>query len=81
MAERLPGAITQIHSNQYRNPAQLPEGEVLVVGSGQSGAQIAEDLHLAGRKVHLAVGDAPVAPGSTGVAMLLLGSPTWAITR
>ncbi|MGX7708730.1 MSMEG_0569 family flavin-dependent oxidoreductase [Methylobacterium sp. Gmos1] len=59
MAERLPGTITQIHSNQYRNPAQLPEGEVLVVGSGQSGAQIAEDLHLAGRNVHLAVGDAP----------------------
>ena len=59
MAEKLPGSITQIHSNQYRNAAQLPEGEVLVVGSGQSGAQIAEDLHLAGRKVHLAVGDAP----------------------
>ena len=59
MAEKLPGSITQIHSNQYRNPDQLPEGEVLVVGSGQSGAQIAEDLHLAGRKVHLAVGDAP----------------------
>jgi len=59
MAEKLPAAITQIHSNQYRNSAQLPEGEVLVVGSGQSGAQIAEDLHLAGRTVHLAVGDAP----------------------
>ncbi|MER2252284.1 MSMEG_0569 family flavin-dependent oxidoreductase [Methylorubrum podarium] len=59
MAEKLPGSITQIHSNQYRNPAQLPDGEVLVVGSGQSGAQIAEDLHLAGRTVHLAVGDAP----------------------
>ncbi|KQU31112.1 FAD-dependent oxidoreductase [Methylobacterium sp. Leaf94] len=59
MAEKLPGSVTQIHSNQYRNAAQLPEGEVLVVGSGQSGAQIAEDLHLAGRKVHLAVGDAP----------------------
>jgi putative flavoprotein involved in K+ transport len=59
MAERLPGSITQIHSNAYRNPGQLPEGEVLVVGSGQSGAQIAEDLHLAGRRVHLAVGDAP----------------------
>ncbi|RUP22251.1 FAD-dependent oxidoreductase, partial [Methylobacterium sp.] len=56
---RLPPAITQIHSNVYRNPAQLPDGAVLVVGSGQSGAQIAEDLHLAGRQVHLAVGDAP----------------------
>lgn len=59
MAEKLPPALTQIHSNQYRNPAQLPDGAVLVVGSGQSGAQIAEDLHLAGRQVHLAVGDAP----------------------
>ncbi|GLK81211.1 MSMEG_0569 family flavin-dependent oxidoreductase [Methylopila turkensis] len=59
MAEKLPKAIAQIHSEQYRNAGQLPEGAVLVVGSGQSGAQIAEDLHLAGRKVHLAVGPAP----------------------
>ncbi|WP_313519700.1 MSMEG_0569 family flavin-dependent oxidoreductase [Pseudomonas sp.] len=59
LAERLPATITQIHSEQYRNPAQLPAGKVLVVGSGQSGAQIAEDLHLAGREVFLAVGDAP----------------------
>ncbi|GLK73148.1 MSMEG_0569 family flavin-dependent oxidoreductase [Ancylobacter dichloromethanicus] len=59
MAERLPPAIAQVHSAQYRNAGQLPEGPVLVVGSGQSGAQIAEDLHLAGRKVHLAVGNAP----------------------
>jgi cation diffusion facilitator CzcD-associated flavoprotein CzcO len=44
---------------RWRNSQALPEGAVLVVGSGQSGAQIAEDLHLAGRKVHLAVGDAP----------------------
>lgn len=59
LAERLPAAITQLHSEQYRNPQALPEGGVLVVGSGQSGAQIAEDLHLAGKPVHLAVGDAP----------------------
>jgi putative flavoprotein involved in K+ transport len=59
LAERLPGHIVQIHSEQYRNAAALPEGDVLVVGSGQSGAQIAEDLHLAGKRVHLAVGDAP----------------------
>jgi len=43
----------------YRNPAALPESAVVVVGSGQSGAQIAEDLHLAGRKVHLVTGNAP----------------------
>lgn len=59
LAERLPVSIHQLHSEQYRNPQVLPAGNVLVVGSGQSGAQIAEDLHLAGRKVYLAVGDAP----------------------
>jgi putative flavoprotein involved in K+ transport len=59
LAERLPEGIHQLHSEQYRNPQALPAGNVLVVGSGQSGAQIAEDLHLAGRKVYLAVGDAP----------------------
>ncbi|MGI4836859.1 MAG: MSMEG_0569 family flavin-dependent oxidoreductase [Janthinobacterium lividum] len=59
LAERLPADITQLHSEQYRSPQALPPGHVLVVGSGQSGAQIAEDLHLAGRKVFLAVGDAP----------------------
>ena len=51
MAERLPQSVTQLHSEQYRNAQSLPEGTVLVVGSGQSGAQIAEDLHLAGRQV------------------------------
>lgn len=59
MAERLPASILQMQSSEYRNPDALPEGAVLVVGSGQSGAQIAEDLHLAGRKVVLAVGEAP----------------------
>ncbi|RZL09576.1 MAG: MSMEG_0569 family flavin-dependent oxidoreductase [Rubrivivax sp.] len=59
MAERLPAGIVQLHSAQYRNPEQLPPGAVLVVGCGQSGAQIAEDLHLAGRQVVLATGDAP----------------------
>lgn len=52
-------AIRQIHSVDYRRPAQMPEGAVLVVGSGQSGCQIAEDLHIAGRQVHLCLGDAP----------------------
>lgn len=59
IAERLPAGLVQLHSSRYRNPAQLPEGAVLVVGTGQSGCQIAEDLHLAGRRVHLAVGSAP----------------------
>jgi putative flavoprotein involved in K+ transport len=59
IAERLPEHLLQLHSSEYRNPEQLPEGEVLVVGTGQSGCQIAEDLHLAGRRVHLSVGSAP----------------------
>lgn len=58
-AERLPADITQLHSSQYRSAGELPAGEVLVVGNGQSGAQIAEDLHLAGRTVHLVTGGAP----------------------
>jgi putative flavoprotein involved in K+ transport len=59
MAERFPTGITQLLSSRYKNPESLPAGEVLVVGSGQSGCQIAEDLHLAGRRVHLCVGGAP----------------------
>jgi putative flavoprotein involved in K+ transport len=59
LAERLPRDIVQLHSEQYRNPQALPAGRVLVVGNGQSGAQIAEDLHLAGRQVVMATGDAP----------------------
>ncbi|WP_420390708.1 MSMEG_0569 family flavin-dependent oxidoreductase [Marinobacter sp.] len=59
MAERIPESVFQMHSAQYKNSDQFPEGAVLVVGSGQSGAQIAEDLHLAGRKVFLATGNAP----------------------
>lgn len=48
--------IFQIHSSAYRNPGQLPEGAVMVVGSGSSGAQIAEELLRAGRRVYLSVG-------------------------
>ena len=59
LAERLPEEVTQLHSAAYRSPPQLPDGAVLVVGTGQSGCQIAEDLYLAGREVHLAVGSAP----------------------
>ena len=48
--------MMQIHSNDYRNPAQLPQGAVMVVGAGSSGAQIAEELMNAGRQVYLSVG-------------------------
>ena len=46
----------QLHSTAYRNPGQLPDGGVLVVGAGSSGVQIADELLAAGRRVHLSVG-------------------------
>ncbi len=49
-------SITQIHSFEYRNPEQLPDGAVIVVGAGSSGVQIADELMHAGRKVILSVG-------------------------
>ncbi len=48
--------VTQLHSNSYRNPDQLPEGGVVVVGGGSSGTQIAEELLEAGREVYLSIG-------------------------
>jgi putative flavoprotein involved in K+ transport len=51
----IPVNIKQLHSSQYRRPQQLPSGAVLVVGSGQSGSQIAEELHQSGRQVYLCV--------------------------
>ncbi len=58
----LPGHVQQLHSQHYRRPGQLAHGAVLVVGTGQSGTQIAEELHQAGREVHLAVSMCPSAP-------------------
>ena len=48
--------LTQLHSADYRNPDQLPQGAVLVVGAGSSGVQIAAELRKAGREVYLSVG-------------------------
>jgi putative flavoprotein involved in K+ transport len=48
--------LLQIHSNAYRNPDQMPDGAVLVVGAGSSGTQIADELLRAGRRVYLSVG-------------------------
>jgi putative flavoprotein involved in K+ transport len=57
-AAQLPAEIKQLHSSEYRNPAALPPGAVLVVGSAQSGCQITEELYQSGRKVYLCVGSA-----------------------
>ena len=62
LAGRLPGRVAQLHAAGYRGPAQLPEGAVLVVGSAQSGCQIAEDLLAGGRQVVLATSPAGRVP-------------------
>ena len=54
--------IMQIHSSEYQNPEQLPDGSVLVVGAGSSGAQIADELQRAGRAVYLSVGPHDLPP-------------------
>ena len=62
LARAIPGRVGQHHAADYRSPGGLPEGTVLVVGSAQSGTQIAEDLLAAGRHVILStspVGRAP----------------------
>jgi putative flavoprotein involved in K+ transport len=65
-ASSLPDAVLRSDVEAYRNPGELPAGAVLVVGSGQSGCQIAEELHLAGREVFLACGRAGWAPRRLG---------------
>jgi putative flavoprotein involved in K+ transport len=62
IAAELPARVTQLHSHEYRRETSLPPGGVLVVGSGQSGVQIAEELMDAGRDVHLSVGTAGRVP-------------------
>ena len=55
LSSALPPGIFQVHASRYLNPDQLPAGAVLVVGSGASGCQIAEELHQCGRTVYLCV--------------------------
>ena len=57
LSKNISTEITQFHSSEYRNPEELPFGAVLVVGSAQSGCQIAEELHQSGRIVILSVGN------------------------
>jgi putative flavoprotein involved in K+ transport len=65
-AATLPADLLQIDVADYRSPGELPPGQVLVVGSGQSGCQIAEELHRDGRDVLLACGRAGWAPRRIG---------------
>lgn len=65
-ASTLPSDIFQIDIEQYHSPSRLPSGKVLVIGSGQSGCQIAEELVETGREVFLACGRAPWSPRRIG---------------
>jgi putative flavoprotein involved in K+ transport len=56
IAGRLPGDVVQVVPARYRNPLQLPEGGVLVVGASATGVQLADEIHASGRPVTLAVG-------------------------
>src|SRR6516162_3099806 len=80
LARDFPAAVRQLHSDNYRNPDQLLPGAVLVVGSAQSGAQIAEELYESGRKVFLATGRAGRTPRRTAARMRTGGSREWAST-
>lgn len=53
MRERFPEGLLQMHASDYRSPDKLPSGAVVVIGAGQSGCQISEDLIRAGREVYL----------------------------
>ena len=87
-AATLPAILQQLDVDGYRNPAELAPGAVLIVGSGQSGCQIAEELREAGREVYLACGRAPWSPRRIGDHDLLwwaletgfLDSPASALT-
>ena len=80
LASRLPGSVNQLHSASYRNPEALPPGPVLIVGSGQSGCQIAEDLLAAGRTVYLCTSKVPRVPDAIEVVTSWSGGSTWAFS-
>ncbi|TDF36301.1 FAD-dependent oxidoreductase [Alteromonadaceae bacterium M269] len=58
-AKNIPSSIKQIHSSEYRNPEQFKGENILLVGTGQSGCQIAEELHTAGNQMYISLGSAP----------------------
>jgi putative flavoprotein involved in K+ transport len=75
-----PAQITQMHSDDYRNPRSQPAGAVLVVGSAQSGAQIAEELYQSGRKVYLSVSRVGAFRVAIGAKMPTGGMIAWETT-
>ena len=79
VATAFPAELLVIDADAYRNPGALPPGQVLVVGSGQTGCQIAEELNEAGREVFLACGRAPWIPRRLGGrdTVTWLNETTW----
>lgn len=76
LSDAFPGHIVQLHTSAYKRPEQLPEGAVLVVGSGQSGCQIADELLDHGRSVFLSVGRCPWSHAASAAASSCTGSST-----
>ena len=62
LSQRIPAGVMQMHTSSYRNPQSLPPGAVVIVGSGQSGGQVAEELLGAGRMVYLCTSKVPRVP-------------------
>ena len=62
LAELVPSDVFQLHTDDYRRPDQLPDGATVIVGGGQSGCQIADELIGAGRAVYHSVGRCPWGP-------------------
>jgi putative flavoprotein involved in K+ transport len=62
VSSKIPDNIVQLHTGTYRSPDLLPDGAVVVVGGGQSGAQIVEDLRMTGRTVYFSISKAPRLP-------------------
>ena len=77
----LPPGVVQLHSRDYRNPGQVPGGAVLIVGSGGSGTQIAEELADVGLRVHLAASAHRTLPPATGAATHGGGCVRWARSK
>lgn len=62
LSKKVSKDMFQIHSSEYKNSEQLPKGDVLIVGGGNSGIQIATDLNKAGREVYLSLGRLRIVP-------------------
>lgn len=80
-ARELDSSILQLHSSSYCNPSQIPVQSVLVVGAGNSGAEIALDLAKAGKQVWLAGRDVGKLPINSPIGRILGGKLFWFIAR